>query len=177
MQKIKGTTMSDVPTYVLERVFDAPRELVWKTWTDPELVARWYGPNVETVVHRLEAKPGGLWLVEMKWGDASKGVTSRYERIEYTEVTPPSRLVWLQSVTDADFNWAPNPMMPDWPRVLHTVVTFEADGDRTKLRLTWTPHEATDAELACFAGAIANLDKGWGAGMKVLEELLAELQS
>jgi len=164
--------MSDVPTYVLERVFDAPRALVWKTWTDPDLVSRWYGPNVETVIHRLDAKPGGLWLVEMKWGD-----TSKFERIEYTEVDPPSRLVWLQSGADADFNVAPNPMMPDWPRVLHTVVTFEAQGDKTKLRLTWTPHEASDAELACFAGAIANLDKGWGAGMALLEELLADLQS
>ncbi len=68
-------------------------------------------------------------------------------------------------------------MMPDWPRVLHTVVTFEVDGKRTKLRLTWTPFETSAAELACFAGAIAHLDKGWGAGMKVHEELLAELQS
>jgi uncharacterized protein YndB with AHSA1/START domain len=46
--------MSDLPTYVLERVFDAPRELVWKTWTDPKLLPRWYGPNVETIIHRLE---------------------------------------------------------------------------------------------------------------------------
>ena len=37
--------MSDVPTYVLEREFDAPRELVWKVWTDPELLPRWYGPG------------------------------------------------------------------------------------------------------------------------------------
>ena len=64
--------MSDVPTYVLERLFDAPRDLIWKTWTDPDLVARWYGPNVETIIHRLDAKPGGLSLVEMKWGEASK---------------------------------------------------------------------------------------------------------
>ncbi len=168
----KGTTMSDVPVYVLERTFDAPRELVWKTWTDPDLVSRWYGPSVETIIHKLDAKPGGLWLVEMKMGD-----NASYQRAEYTEVIPPLRLVWLQSMADADFNVAPNPMMPDWPRVLRTVVTFEEDGGRTKLRLTWTPHEATEAELACFAGAIANLDKGWGAGMAILEELLAELQA
>ena len=163
--------MAETPTFVLERVFDAPRDLVWKTWTDPDLVARWYGPNVETVVHRLDLKPGGLWLVEMKWGD-----TSKYERVEYTEVDPPARLVWLQSNADAEFNAAANPMMPAWPRVLLTTVTFEEEGQRTKLRLTWTPHEASDAELACFAGAIANLDKGWGAGMDLLETLLAELQ-
>ncbi len=72
-----SNAMDDVPAYVLEREFDAPRELVFQAWTDPELVARWYGPNVETIVHTMEAKPGGLWLVEMKWGDSSK-----YERIE-----------------------------------------------------------------------------------------------
>ena len=48
--------MSEFPMYVLERVFNAPRNLVWRTWTDPDLVSRWYGPNVETIVHRLELK-------------------------------------------------------------------------------------------------------------------------
>ena len=90
--------VSDVPTYVLEREFDAPRELVWQTWTDPELLPRWYGPGVETIVHHLEVKPGGLWLDEMRMGGGS-----HYERVEYTEVTPPERLVWLHSVCDADW--------------------------------------------------------------------------
>ena len=96
--------MSDVPTYVLEREFDAPRELVWQTWTDPELLPRWYGPGVETIVHHLEVKPGGLWLDEMRMGSGS-----HYERIEYTEVTPPERLVWLHSICDADWNVAHQP--------------------------------------------------------------------
>ena len=164
--------MSDLPTYVLERVFDAPRELVWKTWTDPELLTRWYGPRVETIVHRHDLKPGGLWLGEMKWDG-----NSNYQRVEFTEVDPPSRLVWLHSVSDAEWKVTANPMMPDWPRVLLTTVTFEDDGGQTKLRLTWVPHDATDAEIACFSGALAGLDKGWGAGMELLAELLAELQA
>jgi len=164
--------MSDVPTYVLERVFDAPRELVWKTWTDAELLPRWYGPRVETIVHRLDVKPGGLWLGEMKWGD-----NSHYQRVEYTEVTPPERLVWLHSVSDADWNITANPMMPDWPRVLLTTVTFEEDNGQTKMRLTWVPHEASEVETACFTAALDGLNKGWGAGMELLAELLAELQA
>jgi uncharacterized protein YndB with AHSA1/START domain len=163
--------MSEMPIYVLERRFDAPRELVWKTWTDPELLPRWYGPNVETIVHRLELKPGGLWLVEMKWGG-----NSHYQRVEYTEVTPPERLVWLHSSSDASWNIIPSPMKPNWPRVLLTTVTLEQDGGQTKLRLTWVPHEASDAEIACFAAAMDGMGKGWDAGMKLLEELLAELQ-
>lgn len=165
--------MTELPTYVLERVFDAPRALVWRTFTEPKLLSRWYGPNVETIVHRLDVKPGGLWLNEMKWGG-----NSNYERVEYTEVEPPARLVWLHSVADADWNIAANPMMADWPRVLLTTVTLEEDDSgRTTMRLTWVPHEASDAELACFAGALEGLDKGWGAGMALLEELLAELQA
>ncbi len=164
--------MSDLPTFTLERTFNAPRELLWKTWTDPELLPRWYGPRVETIVHRLELKPGGLWLVEMRIGDKS-----HFQRVEYAEVTAPERLVWLHSNSDSDWNITANPMMADWPRVLLTTVTFDELDDQTKLRLTWVPHEATDAEITCFNAAIAGMDKGWGAGMKLLEELLAELQT
>ncbi len=164
--------MSDLPTYVLEREFDAPAELVWKTWTDAELLPRWYGPRVETIIHKLDVEPGGLWLNEMKWDG-----NSNYQRVEYTEVSPPNRLVWLHSMSDAEWNVIANPMMPDWPLVLLTTVTFEETSGRTKMRLTWVPHEASEAEVACFAAAIGGMDKGWGAGMELLTALLAELQA
>lgn len=163
--------MSDLPTYVLERTFDAPRALVWKAWTDPELIPRWYGPNVESIVHSIEPRAGGLWLHEMRWSG-----NSNFQRVEYTEVTPPERLVWLHSVSDAEWNVISNPMMEDWPRVLLTTVTFEEDGGKTKMQLTWVPHEASEAEIACFAAAMDGMGKGWGAGMDLLEELLRELQ-
>jgi uncharacterized protein YndB with AHSA1/START domain len=163
--------MSDLPTYVLERTFDAPRQLVWKTWTDPALVSRWYGPNVQTIVHRLDLRPGGLWLVEMRRGDKSS-----YQRIEYVEVRSPERLVWLHSNADADWNVTSSAMMKDWPRTLLTTVTLEQAGDQTMLRLTWVPHEASAAEIACFRAAIGGMDKGWAAGMELLRQLLRELQ-
>lgn len=163
--------MSDIPEYVLERLFNAPRELVWRTWTEPELLARWYGPNVETIIHELDVKPDGLWLNEMRWGE-----TSKFERVQYLDVIAPEKLVWLHSATDSAWNIAADPKMPDWPRVLLTTVTFAAEGSQTRLKLTWVPHEATEAEHACFAAALKGLDKGWGAGMVLLTELLAELQ-
>jgi len=164
--------MTDLATYVLERNFDAPRDLVWRTFTEPGLVARWYGPNVETIVHQMDVRPGGAWLVEMKWGD-----NSMYQRADYTQVDAPGRLVWLNSMTDGDWQVISNPRMPDWPRVLMTTVTLEAAGDKTRMRLTWVPHEATHAEINCFAGAMGGLDSGWGSGMDLLAELLAELQA
>ncbi len=165
--------MSEMPIYELVRTFDAPPELVWKSWTDPELLTRWYGPNVETIVHGLDLKPGGLWKVEMRWGD-----NSHYQRVEYVEVSPPSRLVWLHSSSDGDWNITPSPMMPDWPRVLLTDVNFERLEDgQTRIHLAWTPHEATEAEVACFAGAMEGMGKGWGAGMELLAGLLQEIQA
>src|SRR6267142_5439400 len=67
----KGETTMAKTEYVIEpgkqelfitRVFDAPRELVWKVFTDPKLVAQWFGPRkYKTTVAKLEARPGGLW--------------------------------------------------------------------------------------------------------------------
>lgn len=163
--------MSELPIYVLERVFDAPRNMVWKTWTDPELLSRWYGPTVETVIHQLDVAEGGLWLNEMKWGEKSN-----YQRAEFIDVAESERLVFLQSVTDSDWKIIANPMMADWPRILLTTVTFVGERKQTRMRLEWVPHEASEAEIECFRSALAGLDRGWGAGMELLTQLLAEMQ-
>lgn len=164
--------MTDHPEYVLDRVFDAPRHMVWRTWTDPKLLARWYGPNVETIIHSFDLRAGGQWRNEMRMGDKSM-----FSVADFTKVEPEERLEWLHANTDADWNIAASPMMPDWPRLLMTVVTFKEAGDKTHLRLTWTPHEATEAEIACFAGAVSGMGKGWESGFGIIDEMLAEMKA
>ena len=163
--------MTDLPTYIIDRDFDAPRDLVWKAWSDPELLARWYGPGVDTVIHGFDLKPGGTWLNEMKWGDKSDR-----SRMDFQEVVTGEKIVWMHASTDADWNVAPNQMMPDWPRLLLTTVTFEEADGNTKVRLTQVPVDATDAEIACFANMMAGMDKGWGSGFTLIAEILAEMQ-
>lgn len=164
--------MSDDATYVLERTFDASPALVWRAFTEKELLAHWYGPGVETVIHELDVTPGGRWLNEMRMQG-----NSMYQSATYTEVEPVTRLVWLHATTDADWNPIENPMMPGWPKELLTVVTLNANGEMTDMRLTWTPHEATPAEIDVFKGSMADLDRGWGTGMDMLAELLATLNT
>ncbi|MDH3699707.1 MAG: SRPBCC domain-containing protein [Alphaproteobacteria bacterium] len=165
--------MSELPEYITDRVFDAPRAMVWRAWTDPELLARWYGPGAETIIHAFDLKPGGMWLNEMKWGE-----NSMLSKAIFKEVAPLERLVWHHhSSTDSEWNTVANPKMPDWPRILLTTVTFEDDGPGTKVRLIWAPFEATDAEIACFAGAVANMGKGWESGFAIMDEMFAELQA
>lgn len=164
--------MSELPEYILDRVFDAPREMVWRAWTDPDLLARWYGPGVDTIIHKFDLKPGGEWRNEMKWGDKSD-----LSKMVFQEIVPQEKLVWHHSSSDADWNITKNPMMPDWPRVLLTTVTFEETGSKTKVRMKMVPIEATEAEIACFAGAMAGMDNGWGKGYAVLDKLFSELQA
>jgi uncharacterized protein YndB with AHSA1/START domain len=81
--------MADLPIYVLDHVFAAPRVLVWKSWTDPNLLRRWYGPNVETIIHKFDLRVGGEWLNEMKWGS-----NSDFSKMSFHEVVPLQKLVW-----------------------------------------------------------------------------------
>lgn len=159
-----------LPVFTMTRLFDAPRDLVWRTWTDPELVQRWYGPGVETVLHEFNPTPGGLWLNEMRMGE-----NSMYQRMEFTEVEPPARLVILMSNSTAEWEPTDSPMNPTWPRTLLTTVTFAEAGDQTEMVLTWEPHGASDEQVEAFRAALGDLDKGWGKGMEVVAEILAEL--
>ena len=162
--------MSDLPEYILDRVFDAPREMVWRAWTDPELLPRWYGPGVETIIHKFDLEPGGLWLGEMKWDG-----NSSFSKVVFQEIAPLERLVWHHSSSDSEWSIITSPMMADWPRVILTTVTFEDTGSKTNVRLTWVPFDATDAEIACFAGAMGGMGKGWESGYSLMDELFKEL--
>lgn len=164
--------MSDKPEYVLDRTFDAPRDLVWRAWTDPEILHQWYGPGVETIIHKYDLKPGGAWLNEMKM----RGM-SDYSRMDFKDVVAEEKLVWHHASTDSDWNIIANPMMADWPRVLLTTVTFTEAGGKTDVRLSQSPLDASDKETAFFAQMMSNMDGGWGKGYALIDDLLKELAS
>ena len=162
--------MTDLPVYSITREFDAPRDMVWRVWTTPELLARWYGPGVETIIHEFDLRAGGVWRNEMKM----RGM-SMCSKMSFTEVIPGEKMVWEHASTDANWNIAPSPMMPDWPQVMLTEVIFAEANGKTTVTLTQTPMNASEAELACFAKMMSGMDNGWGSGYKIIDEILAEL--
>jgi len=165
--------MSDLPEFILDREFNAPREMVWRAWTDPSLLHRWYGPGAETIIHKFDLKPGGMWLNEMKWGG-----NSHRQKVVFQDVTAPEKMVWHHhSSVDANWDDAANPMMENWPRLLLTTITFEARGQKTNVRLSQIPMDATDAQIACFAEKMAGMGKGWGGGYAIMDQIFAELQA
>lgn len=167
---LKGINqMSELATYKLERLFDAPRDKVWHAWTTPDLLMRWYGPNVETRIPEYDLKPGGLWLTEMIWN----GFPMR-SKVVFTEVVPEEKMVWHHyASTDAEWNPQPNVQMPNWPSCLLTTVTFEDVGSKTKLVMNWVPHESTDLENASFAAASGIMINGWSSGFDAMDALLS----
>jgi uncharacterized protein YndB with AHSA1/START domain len=165
--------MSELPEFLVERTFDAPRDLVWRAWTDPDLLNRWYGPGAETVIHAFDLRPGGMWLNEMRWGD-----NSNFQKVVFQEVAEPDKLVWHHhSATDSEWNDAPNPMMPDWPPLLLTTVGFVESGGKTIVSLSQIPMEATEAQIACFAEMMNGMGGGWASGYDVIDDLLVELKA
>jgi uncharacterized protein YndB with AHSA1/START domain len=85
------TIYSEGGDLVFERTFDAPRERVWKAFTDPEIVPRWWGPHgTTTTVAEMDVRPGGKWRYVSRASDRDD--VEFYG--EYLEVTPPSGFKW-----------------------------------------------------------------------------------
>ena len=98
------------------RVFDAPRDLVFDAWTDPEHVAQWWGPNgFTTTTHSMDVRPGGEWIFIMHGPDG----TDYKNHIVYREVVRPERLV---------YDHVSGPLF-------RATVIFEAEGDKTRIRM------------------------------------------
>jgi uncharacterized protein YndB with AHSA1/START domain len=85
------TIYSDGTDLVFERTFDAPREQVWKAFTDPELIPRWWGPHgTSTTVAEMDVRPGGTWRYISRAPDRDDVVFYG----EYLEVDPPKGFKW-----------------------------------------------------------------------------------
>jgi uncharacterized protein YndB with AHSA1/START domain len=137
-----------------ERVFDAPREVVWRALTEPELVAQWWGRGNELVIERMEVERGGHWRF-VEHADGEHGFEGRYR-----EVTPPERLVWT-------FEWDG---MPGHVAVDTTELEDLGDG-RTKIITTSLFHTTEERDGMLSAGVQKGLDQSYAA----LDRLLAKL--
>jgi uncharacterized protein YndB with AHSA1/START domain len=147
------TTPTDRSIYI-ERVFDAPRDRVFATFTDPELIPEWWGPRGgTTVVDQMDVRPGGAWRYVITTPDG----TETAFRGTYREVSAPERVVQT-------FEWEGLP-----GHVSIETAEFEDLGDRTKVITTSLFHtpEERDGMLA------SGMEHGLNETYARLDELLA----
>ena len=146
------TTPSDREVRI-ERVFDAPIERVWEAFTDPNLVAQWWGRGNKLVIERMEVERGGHWRFVEHADDGVNGFEGRYR-----EVTPHERLVQT-------FEWDG---MPGYVAV--DTAVFEDLGDgRTKLVTTSLFHTTEERDGMLSSGMETGLNESYAA----LDKLLA----
>jgi uncharacterized protein YndB with AHSA1/START domain len=167
------TNSSSTKTFRIERVFDAPRELVFKAWTEPEHFTRWFGPKGTKVrVTRFEARPGGVVHSCLTTPDGHE----MWGKLIYREVAPPEKLVYINTFSDEKGGLTRHPFSPTWPREMLTTVTFHEQGAKTLLVLEWVPLNATEEEAKTFLGAFDNMKGGWTGSFEQLEAYLASLK-
>jgi uncharacterized protein YndB with AHSA1/START domain len=144
---------------VIERILDAPVDLVWELWTDAEHFKAWYGPGGATIpVAKMDARVGGTRLVCMEM-ETPNGPMRMWFTGEYREVIANQRLVYTESMADEHGNvTSPADMgMPDGhPVTTEVQVDLEDLGGRTKMILT---HVGIPADSPGAVGWTMALDK------------------
>jgi uncharacterized protein YndB with AHSA1/START domain len=141
---------------VLTRLYDAPRELVWRAITDPKHVAQWYGgEGFSSPVCEMDVRPGGAWRHVMR---APNGMEFPVNSV-FIEVVPPERLVW----TSSDAAAAEAAGKP----VNVTTVTLEARGAQT--------HWTMEARFGSLADRDAAVRMGFGDMVAQGSERIAAL--
>jgi uncharacterized protein YndB with AHSA1/START domain len=147
-----------VKPFEITRVFDAPRERVWKAWTEPERLKQWWGPKGFTVhTCKVDLRPGGVFLYGMKAPDGS----DMWGKFVYRKIEAPKRLEFIVSFSDPKGGMTRHPGMESWPLQMLSTVTFEEQKKETKVTVQWTPHEATDLERKTFEEGRDSMQQGW----------------
>ena len=145
---------------VLTRIIDAPREKLFRAWTDPVLLKQWFAPlPYTTPVAELDVRPGGANLVVMR--DPSGNDLPN--RGVYLEVVENERLVFTDAYTEA---WQPSPKP-----FMTVILTFEDEGGRTRYTARVRHWTAADRETHEKMG----FHEGWGQCTDQLAALVARL--
>ena len=140
---------------VITRTLDAPPRLVFKAWTQPEHLARWWGPRGYTLIsYKADVRPGGSF----RFGTRSPENTEHWAHGTYREVVPPERLVFTTA-------WEHPDRSPKHETVV--TLTFAEQGGKTKLTLKQTLFESVTSR---------DLHRGgWSSSFDLLEDYLATL--
>ena len=161
-EQTKTTSKLSLPSdreIVGSRIMDAPPELVFKAYTDPDLIPRWWGPRrYATTVDKMDVRPGGVWRFVHRAADGGEYAFNGV----YREIVPPKRLVYT-------FNYEGAP----GHEAVETVTFEEAEGGKTRMtdHLLFETREERDGMLN------SGMEEGAAETIDRLAELLRELQT
>jgi uncharacterized protein YndB with AHSA1/START domain len=156
MPKTTFTVKKDKLAVVLERVFDAPRDLIWKVISDPQMVPKWWGPaQFETVVDKMDFRVGGEWRFIHK----ADGQEYAFHGV-YKEIVPNER------VSDT-FNFEP---IGPGHELVETMVLEDIGNNQTKMATTSVYNNIEDLEGMVNSGMEGGATETWERLAKLVEK-------
>jgi uncharacterized protein YndB with AHSA1/START domain len=166
-------TQTDKYQLELQRVFDAPRDLLWQAWTDPAHLAHWWGPaGYQIEVLRMDLRPGGLFHYKMQ---APTG-QDMYGIFRYRDVQAPDLLEYTNSFSNAECGIERHPMSATWPLKVLNVMKFVPEGRQSRLFISGGPFEATPEETETYVTNVENIRRGLEGTFGQLDAYLAKIQ-
>ena len=162
---------ADDKEFVISRAFDAPRDKVWKAWTDREQLMQWFGPKGFTMTTaKLDFRPGGTFYYCLRSSDGKE----TWGKFVYREIIAPERIVLVNSFSDEKGNLTRHPSSPTWPMEMLTTTTFTEEKGKTTVTVRWIPLNPTDDERKTFEGARDGMRQGWTGTFDHLSDYLAK---
>ena len=164
-----GSSVAD-REFKVSRSFNAPRDLVWKAWSEPERLAQWWGPKgCKLEVRKLEFKPGGIFHYGMQMGPGMW-----WGRFVYREIEKPERIVFVSSFSDETGGVTRAPFSPTWPLEVLNNLTLTEENGKTTVSLRGGPINPTQEERANFENMFGSMEQGFGGTFDQLDEYLAK---
>jgi uncharacterized glyoxalase superfamily protein PhnB len=171
-EKPMGEPETSGKPFVASRTFDTPLHTLWQCFTDPERMAKWWGPKGAGIVHsEMDLRPGGTYLYGMKMPDGKV----MWGRQVFREIDPQKKIVLVNAFSDQDAGLTRHPLAPSWPIELLSTFDFEAAGPgRSTFTVIWTPIYPTPDERNAFDAGHDSMKNGWGGTLDQLAAYLAK---
>jgi uncharacterized protein YndB with AHSA1/START domain len=165
------TAAMDESTFVITRTFDAPRDLAWKAFTEPDRMKHWWGPKGFTVFDaKMDLRPGGIYHYGLRAPDGG----TMWGKFVYREILRPERIVLVNSFSDEAGNLTRHPTSPTWPLEMLSTFLFAEEQGRTTVTIKWVPLNADETERKTFDAARPGMQQGWTGTLDQLAEYLAK---
>jgi len=158
----------------IERIFNTPREKVWKAWTDPELVKKWWGPEGFSAPYaKIDLREGGVYTFAMHGPEGSEWDRDMYSSGVYKEIVEYEKIVSTDYFSDKDGNLIkPSDEGQDanFPSEMTVTITFEdlQDG-KTRLTIHYPKPESEEHLQAMIK---SGMKEGWSSSLDKLEKAL-----
>lgn len=156
---------------VITRVFNAPRDVVFKMWTEVKHLGQWWGPKgFNITVKKFDLQPGGIFHYCM----AGEGF-EMWGRFIFLEIIEPGKMVFIISFSDKDGEITRAPFSATWPLEVMNILTLAEQDGKTTLTLRGWAYNATDAERKDFEAGFESMNQGFGGTFDQLDEYLAKI--